>query len=181
MMMEQRSSDEHWQPDGPFGSFGYDLSLDAKSLIEDLSADLEWSPGDPLAWETTDRMALECWFELDSGIPLLEVPFEQTGVPSIRLHDTILAFRTALPFNEAERAWLHAMRSVPNAPADFDPGQRIESQTGTIMVAGVRRPVSGHNLMSRWLAWRRQTDEYQGQGSLDQAREALQSLREQLR
>lgn len=30
--------------------------------------------------------------------------------------------------------------------------------------------------MRRWLSWRSETDEYTGQGSLDQAREALADL-----
>jgi hypothetical protein len=122
---------------------------------------------------------LKSWLELDTGIALLAVPVEFAGAVSKRLSDTVLAVHAAMPFNEAERAWIYAA-IVRTEGSRLRLPQKIESQEGTIMVAGIRRPVSGHDLMSRWLAWRRQTDEYDGQGSLDQARAALLSLQAQL-
>lgn len=166
---------------GPFGWVGNDAVEQAGELAECFSEDLEWSPGDPLEWENPDTRALVHWLELDSAFPLMAMPFELIGDFSQRLYNTVLTVRSALPFNEAERAWLYngtrggGDPTLPNALPE-----RFEHMEGTIMVAGIRRPVSGHDLMSRWLAWRRQTDEYEGQGSLDQAREALRSLRDQL-
>jgi hypothetical protein len=166
---------------GPFGSIGSGLVRCAEHLVEYFSEDLEWSPGDPLVWEDADDLALMYWLEFDSGIPLMAMPFEFTGDFSARLYDTVLAIRTALPFNEAERAWLYdgtRGKGDPGLPETLP--ERFEHLEGTIMVAGIRRPVSGHDMMSRWLAWRRQTDEYQGQGSLDQARDALMTMKELL-
>ena len=45
-------------------------------------------------------------------------------------------------------------------------------------MAGVRRVVSGRDLMRRWIAWRREAGEYEGQGSHDQARDALRTMQE---
>ena len=163
---------------GPFGWIGSGLIQTAEQLVGFLSEDLEWSPGDPLVCEDADSLALTYWLEFDSAIPLMAMPFEMTGDFSKRLHDTILAVRTALPFNEAERAWLYdGTRSGHDPSLPKQVPERFEHMEGTIMVDGVRRPVSGHELMSRWLAWRRQTDEYEGQGSLDQAREALKTMK----
>jgi hypothetical protein len=166
--------------DGPearytFGGLATETALLADSLAAELTADLAWRPGDPLEWEETDEDALACWWELDTGFELVPIPFELTGGASSDLARAILAVHVAFPFNEAERNWLH---NVPHGPKKgLSYGEVYEHATGEIMVAGIRQSVSGHELMSRWLAWRRQTDEYAEQGSLDAAHEALTGLR----
>jgi hypothetical protein len=44
------------------------------------------------------------------------------------------------------------------------------------MSAGIRRVIHGRDLLQRWWSWRRETGEYAGQGSLDQARDALEGV-----
>ena len=163
------------------GHYAYELAHDAHELEGYLGEDLAWVPGQPLEWERPDRLALDVWFEFDSGIPLLEVPLELTGNISARLFRTVLEYHTALPFTEAERGWLHTVYRQASPHRADQLHHMLEHHTGSVMAAGIRRPVSGHDLMSRWLAWRRQTDEYQGQDSLDQTREALKTLGDLLR
>jgi hypothetical protein len=44
------------------------------------------------------------------------------------------------------------------------------------MMAGVQRTVEGRDLMRRWMSWLKEADEFQDQGSLGQARDALSSV-----
>lgn len=87
-------------------------------------------------------------------------------------------FQTALPLSQGEREWLLGLEYSGHSK-DFSAqslGEALSRQEGHITDAGVRRVVSGHELLHRWLAWRRETDQFKGQGTLDLARHALVNL-----
>jgi hypothetical protein len=87
-------------------------------------------------------------------------------------------FQTALPLSQGEREWLLGLeynRECKDLSAQ-SLGDALSRQEGHITDAGVRRVVSGHELLHRWLAWRRETDQFKGQGTLDLARRALINL-----
>lgn len=162
-----------------FGPIGGDVARYAGELIGYMSPELD-SPSGQSGWPTPTR-PLEVWLELEADIQLIDVPTDVTYEGRQKLHDTLHAFHTALPFNEAERDWLcqtynrlgerHLVTEIP---------ELIEGYEDHIMMAGVRRVVSGRDLMRRWITWRREADEYEGQGSLGQARNALRNMQELL-
>jgi hypothetical protein len=162
-----------------FGHIGGDVASYAETLLGYMSPERD-SLGGQSGWPKPTS-PLEVWLELEADIPLINVFNDVTHEDRQKLNDALHAFHTALPFDEAERGWLgqtynrlaeqHVVREIPGL---------IEGCEDHIMMAGVRRVVSGRDLMHRWIAWRREADEYEGQGSLDQAREALGSLRDLL-
>jgi hypothetical protein len=163
-----------------FGPIGGEIARYAGELIGYFSAEPEGLRAESQDVPKPDYLALEAWLELEGSVPLIDVSMDVDGEDRRKLHDTLLAFHTALPFNEAERGWLDQMhdrlceRSVKDIP------RMIEGYEDRIMMAGVQQVVNGRDLMRRWAAWRRETDEFAGQGSLDQAREALLSVQELL-
>jgi len=162
-----------------FGPIGGELAYHAERLLGYMAPDSE-SSGGPSEWLKADALALENWLEIEDAVPLLDVFDEVDGEDRQQLHNTLLAFHTALPFNEAERGWLWQIhRRVNDIDCSTEDVPRIiEGYEDRIMMAGVRRVVSGRELMRRWIAWRRETDEFTGQSSLDQARQALQRMQD---
>ncbi len=104
------------------------------------------------------------------------MPAEQR--PQLRggLNLGLAAYHDALPFSGAERRWItDTLRGIPKK--ERRARQTIVSQEAAeIMVAGVRRVTKGTDLTRRWWAWRRQTDEFEGQGSFDATICALDSI-----
>lgn len=162
-----------------FGPLGMDMACRAGELLDRMAPDSD-SAGGPLEWIKGDAFALESWLEIEGAIPFLEVPYEVEGEDRRKLHDALHAFHTALPFDEAERGWLgrtyHKINGIDHLTEDTP--RLIEGHEDRIMMAGVRRVVSGRDLMRRWIAWRREAGEYEGQGSHDQARDALRTMQE---
>lgn len=122
-----------------------------------------------------DLRNLEEWaFTLYDPLVALD---EEEGSVVLRFESLWHDFRVALPFGEAERYWFL------NVDADFETkdtaaelAEKLGRQEATIVSAGVHGIVRGQELMRRWLAWRRETDEFKGQGTLNIARETLQGL-----
>jgi hypothetical protein len=162
-----------------FGPIGGEIAYHAEGLIDYMAPDSD-SSSDPLEWQKADALALENWLEIEEAVPLLDVFDDVGGEDRRKLHDTLHAFHTALPFNEAERGWLGRTYNKVNQidGSAKDAPRLIEGHEDRIMMAGVRRIVSGRDLMRRWIAWRREADEYEGQGSIDQARDALRTMQE---
>ena len=85
----------------------------------------------------------------------------------------LLRLHGAMPFDEVERDWLFEAHDETQGPNSITLIRRREA---TIVSGGLRRVVQGRDLIRRWWSWRRETDEFSGQGSLDQARDALRDL-----
>lgn len=156
-----------------FGDVGAEIAGFARDLVEYLSGEPEPLGDRAQGMPKTDNRALEGWLSMESVVPLLDDPDD--GVLQKKGYDALLAFHIALPYNEAERQWLTQVDSASERTPD-DLSRLIEGCEDRIMMAGVQQVVSGRDLMRRWTAWRRETDEFAGQGSLDKAREALQSV-----
>jgi hypothetical protein len=162
-----------------FGPLGMDIASRAGELLDYMAPDSD-NAGGPLEWIKGDAVALEDWLEIEETVPLLEVPYEVEGEDRRKLHDTLHAFHTALPFDEAERGWLgRTYNNIDKIARTTEEIPRvIEGHEDQIMIAGVRRVVSGRDLMRRWIAWHREAGEYEGQGAIDQARDALRTMQE---
>lgn len=171
-----------------------DVETEASALRQEFTRDLDRPLEDSPAWcapDETDLGALAHLSELESGFDnfLMMIPSDvmdtldppQADQANVKI-DEFLAlrdrFHTALPFGEAERGWFLKAYS-----GDFEPTgtggnvlKAIGNQEARIVTAGVRQVVNGRELVRRWLAWRRETDEYADQGTLDLARVTLDEI-----
>lgn len=133
---------------------------------------------DPVFDEVPDRPAaygaLDALEYIEEHAPLIhytlspEEAWVRLGAQGLHL----ISFHAALPFSEAERGYMFENMSFDNPPKDDE----WDFYDGEIISEGVRKHVVARTLINRWLAWRQQTDEFEGQGSLDQARTTLAYL-----
>jgi hypothetical protein len=156
----------------PFGAGGYEVGNDAILLLDELQRPVSPESGGPLCWDETDVDAFENLVQLDIGIRFISPDPDMDGVGVFDLHGNFQDLFGAVPFTEGERRWMY------EPPADrYERGLgELVGKTGEIMEAGVLRVVQGRDLARRWWAWRRECDEFAGQGGLTQAREALGSM-----
>ncbi len=122
-----------------------------------------------------DLQQLEEWvFTLYEPLVALD---EEKGTAVERFEPLWHNFRVALPFSEAERHWfLNLDTDLEAKDTEVEMAEKLSSQEATIVSAGMHKIITGRDLVRRWLAWRRGTDEFKGQGTLDIARETLQDL-----
>jgi hypothetical protein len=150
----------------PFG----DIRAEIGDYAGEFRQQLESKP------ESTGTEALSWLCQIESLLPIVEVPDEIDGDVRKRASDAIFSLHTALPFEEAERDWLVKVHHQLARHHKQVTPELFASLQGQIMLRGVQRAVEGQDLMRRWQAWLRQGDEFEGQGSLDQARDALGTL-----
>lgn len=177
-----------WRAGQPDGSAGAMVGDDGYVLLGYLCDEHPRSDLD--SWGEADTTGFTAWHSLERELQTLPLPPEldrdRQRLPFERLTAQL---HGALPYSEAERQWL-----VDTEPPDplvlltppIDHKTIVEVQSrhherylgleARIVSAGLIHVVSGRDLMRRWLSWRSETDEYTGQGSLDQAREALADL-----
>lgn len=161
---------------GPFGYHGNDVGTFAISMLEELLESKQVTRprnSAAVAWDKGDRRAFNSFQELDTGIKFIEPAREVDGSDLGDLHRTFGRLHAALPFTEPERAWLWGANGR-------DAPEGLVGEAAEIMAGGVLRVVQGRDLVRRWWAWRRETDEFAGQGSLDEARQTLGMLAETL-
>jgi hypothetical protein len=162
---------------------GQEVGMHAGYLLEYLSAELLVVEDPEQPWLEDDLQAFEDWTELENWAEHLTGPVErgQRGsAQNAEFHDLWHKFHTALPYNEAERAWVREAFRDPMVTTPEDMPRQIGYREERILMSGLRQVVSGRDLMRRWIAWRRETDEFKDQGTLDVARGALQGLVELL-
>lgn len=132
--------------------------------------------GDGGTWDEEDRFALDVWTELEQDIYLCDTNRDSDDrmEPVKQFRELCFSFHTALPYSEAEREWLlQHTRDVIGRGNEFE---LIDELEGQIVSAGLRQTVRGRDLMQRWIAWHRETDEYAGQHTIGVARSALAGL-----
>jgi hypothetical protein len=104
-----------------------------------------------------------------------ELPRTQREALQREIGTQLAIFNEALPFDEGERRWLTpTWLDIPGSWRERH--KALCNAEGEIVVNGVHRTVQGADLMRRWRSWRREFDEYEGQGTLDIARTALARL-----
>jgi hypothetical protein len=149
----------------------------ARSLLEYLRTPVDDS-GDAGPKED-DLEAFSNLDDLESWVPTLYDALtagDKTDRLMEKLEPAWHQFKTALPFSEAERAWLLHDKTATLIGYDGS-----EPQDATIMSAGRYQVVRGAELMQRWLAWRREADQFHEQGAIDMARTALNQMIEVVR
>ena len=156
----------------PFGRAPALLAIAAADTLRDLSEVPQWSEGSR-RWLQSDWFCLQNWWNIEIKTPAAQVEPRLQVDDVINLNEMLTRFNVALPFDEAERDWLFTAYDEAWGPGCI---RTIRRQEATIVSSGLRQVIQGRDLMRRWWSWRRETDEYAGQGSLDLAREALREL-----
>jgi hypothetical protein len=168
----------HYEEYGPWGSFGSALGRSAIFMLQELvepKVESRTQGGEPVKWDRSDRKAFAMLNDLEGNIGFIE-PAPDPAVSGGDIYDLFQEFsrlHAALPFSEAERVWL-----LKKSSDEWPDG--IIGEAGEIMSSGVRRVVQGREMVRRWWAWRREADEFVGQGSLDEARQALGAIADTL-
>jgi hypothetical protein len=161
-------------PPKPYGNGPLLLGIHAADFLYDLCDVPTWSEEQRWRWIATDKIAFHNWHSVEEHLlPALAEP----GL-SVNQVDTITGLlgdvNVALPYDEAERSWLFAAYSEAYGPDSISILRQRKPEE--IVSRGLRRIIDGRDLMRRWWAWRRETDEFRGQETLDIAREALREL-----
>jgi hypothetical protein len=148
------------------GIAAYDTLLDLCEEAPRWTEDKRWW------WTCADTSSLHNWHDLERHIPGTQAELgAESDVED--LNEVLLRLHGALPFDEVEREWVYQAYDESRGPNSITLMRRREA---AIVSGGLRRVLQGRDLMRRWWSWRRETDEYSGQGSLDIARDTLAEL-----
>jgi hypothetical protein len=168
---------DQYQKYGPFGHHGDDVGGRALSVYSALSQPAPSSlslNGKPLVWGENDFRIFENVQELETGIRFIEPHPDMDGGDIGNLHRAFFRWHVALPLSEAERLWI-----FDPLDGDFARKERMHFPesiigfTGEVISGGIKQALQGQEIVRRMSAWRRETDEFVGQGSLEEARQAL--------
>lgn len=179
-MEERDDSPTSNRHDHPYGDVGKQAGEYAHMLLEYLSQSVAGPPEYiDHGWHCADGDALQSLGEFEYFLVHTRATAEVSAEEMQKFDSKLAAFQTALPFTEAERYWL--VKGKGRVAVHYE---HIEKSIGQheeeVVSAGIRKVINGRDLMRRWLAWRRETDEYANQGTLDIAREALRGMVEML-
>jgi hypothetical protein len=159
----------------------------------DLSLPPDGLDGSP-RWDYYDRRAFDAWLNFD-GSAKLATPEHQvfgdgevliSGVPEDERDqylDYAVRLQAALPLSRGEQHWLaHVASSYGQAEAGRpdisgrEPDIKLVDLQPVIFDAGIRRTLDGKELVRRWSQWRREIGSFEHQGSLAEARLAVESI-----
>jgi hypothetical protein len=127
-------------------------------------------------WAESDDKAFESYSTFTNSLRYVVVPNDDTR----ELGDTVDRFHATMPFSQGERRWFHdvygeATKLECDVPG-FSLPEILADAEATIISNGLHQIVRGRELMRRWAAWRRQTDEFAGQGTLSQAQRYVDKI-----
>jgi len=168
---------------GRFGHHGNDVGQDAISMLGALLEPVK--SVDPRVitptWPKSDWLAFERLRSLDKGVKFIEAAPEVDEGEIGDLHRLFVRLHGALPFSEAEREWMWAPSQIAREEVRRAvPKMLLRQGQEVIMSGGLQQVLQPEDLARRWLAWRRNTDEFAGSGSVHEARIALAALAETL-
>ena len=158
----------------PFGEDGEVLGGSAADLLGSLC--IERPSEQSERWQREDSASIRHLVNIERNLWLSR---GLQGSSIYHLHKYTEDFHTALPFTEGERGMVLRAAGVtheylPDVNDEILPW--LQAKEELVVCAGLRHVIHGRNLAHRWLSWRQETGEYEGQGSLDVAREALRDL-----
>lgn len=131
----------------------------------------EWLPSDSATLHDIsdfDRLTAEAVTEPDMT---LERRREVRQV----LNDGLPLYYEALPFSTAERRWIGQVLGNSSKPQERT-RELLVGVEAEILDKGLRTTIKGSDVLRRWWSWRRQIDEFEGAGSFDAARCALEGI-----
>jgi hypothetical protein len=162
---------------GPYGEDGDVGGEYALELLDNLLAPktvMPFAPDETPRWDKSDQDGFEWLFALQDNMdyldPAADLDAPATGHVAAPWH----CCTVALPFSESERYWLidaqrRHWRSYPQRDPEVPLSESIVGVETTVMSGGLRRALHGRDLVRRWASWRREADEFAGQGGLTTA------------
>lgn len=150
-------------------------------LLTVLSEGVTGRKADSHRWTNLDGVGLAHAHDIDWLARLLVPPATTPAENRLKYGELMASWHVAMPFSEAERHWLWddggAGTCAPAGSQGSEDWMKVVRQNeAQIVSAGISRVVRGYDLLQRWWSWRREAGAYAGQGSLDQARNALAGL-----
>lgn len=165
------SQSSSWE--GSYGIHGWRASIHAGLLLDDLRAPHGKVPVTDdglLAWNDYDWMAFSTYQGFRHELDWIE---PRDGMEAVSREVDL--FHACLPFSEGERRWLLDFAdSTKLAPARLE--KLIVGVEATITSNGLHQVVKGRELVRRWAAWRRETDEFAGQGTVGEAQQHIRKI-----
>lgn len=172
----------------PYGEMAARVGVAALDAEAWLSVDPNWHGGKKPRWEESDHESfhrtMDCiyWIREAGASRLIEGTIQGRFGPRHE-HDRLVAnlgnVHRSLPFDDGERGWLlHGLYARPGSVEHFKTIHQISCSAGHVESSGRMRTVPGKELLDRWWAWRRQTREFEGEGSVIYAQHSLQTIGE---
>ncbi len=160
---------EVWPGEGP--QYVSDLAYD---LLSGLSEQPPVGTSQQRRWISSDYSTFNelQFFERAAPYAQADLDGDFRAALNVQLH----TLRSALPYSEAERVWLYRGLLDSEGYPSHDRLHIVRRQEAAIVSSGVRQVIYGRELLRRWWSWRREADEFSGQGTLDMARHALEEL-----
>jgi len=167
----------------PYGHYATEAGQAALRSVDHLADDPVWRGGTQRRWlesdYTTFARMVACLSSLD--LARSEVGAGPPCGHLNRLQSNIAILRAAVPFTEGERHWLEDKgsrlhRVNPIFPRDFAHWIKVDAGEPIIYEAGRQRRIVGREILDAWWAWRRAVFEFEGQESVDLARQALHGI-----
>jgi hypothetical protein len=184
----------HYSPYGLAGQQLGELAFKLAPYLASPTKEMPFAPGDTPRWTDDDRQTF--WGELmdfEFSVPMLEREVEREAKGDFdRRFPNIVRFHAALPFSEDERRWYVAEHGIVwelDVDKRMDALEKARVEEGTdeeiaieaqIIALGTQQGVDRRDFVRRWAAWRREVDEFAGQGQIDDARTALDLLGHEL-
>lgn len=162
-----------------YADMGESVSMTASIVLESLSKPFREASLDEGGWHYFEGDALAAYVDMELHIPHIRATDEVSPHEMEVFTGYLATFRSALPFSEAERHWLWKQREVGANPHHFE-AELSHAGDEPVISAGQHIRLDGQDMLRRWRSWRRETDEYAGQGTLDVARDALRGMLELL-
>jgi hypothetical protein len=172
-------------PRGPAWGPGGVARILLRTHADALSTDLHNPHGElPLTddglptWDSvgSDYGAFRIYTDFRYTLDYIE-PHDETGEELWRAVDL---FHAALPFSEGERRWFldtyKAARSVELTKLGVRAQEVVAGTETTITSNGLHQVIKGRELMRRWAAWRRETAEFAGQGTVEEAQQHAKEI-----
>lgn len=160
----------------PYADLGEATGEHAYLLLDALCQPLTGEGYDEHGWHDADSDALSALGEFEFLLPHIRATDEVSLEEMIDFDTKIAALHLALPFTEAERNLLVRTNRGLIEVQYRHLVEQFASASGEVIHAGKRSLIDGQELLWRWAAWRHQSGEYAGQGTLDIARETLRGI-----
>jgi hypothetical protein len=154
---------------------GFNVMIHAKLMYPVLLKDRSQPilvTGDGLpAWNDVDRASFSFYRWIHDGLTFAE---PSDGIKAA--HREVDLLHACLPLSDGERRWM-----IDAYDANRDEGDRLDQaivgSEATITTNGLRQVIKGQELVRRWAAWRREIDEFAGQGIIKETRQHLRRIR----
>lgn len=172
--------------ESPYGEYATLAGHTALQALEYLADVPVWRGGTQRRWLPGDYTTFASTVGCLSCLDLARYQVGRARSERISTLDdfkqNIADLRATVPFTEGERHWLEregswlVQRVNPISPREFAHWIKVDAGEPIIHEAGRQRRIVGRDILNAWWAWRRAVFEFEGEESVDLARQALRGI-----